>query len=231
MSFIRFLLGLAALPATWAFTRVLIRTSLAAVGLEKGFSVEFVSLLAGIGAFSLCWVTIPHPVRTYVLGHELTHALWSLAFGGKCSSLRISAEGGSVNVTKSNIFVTLAPYFFPFYTFIVIIAALITYAFLRPLPFMPLWMFLIGFTWAFHILFTIESLTVQQPDVKVYGRLFSWTFIYIANLSLVLVWLTATSEFTFAALWGLVRSEVIAAYIWIWHAALCGWGALRSLWR
>ena len=97
-------------------------------------------------------------------------------------------SGGSVRLTKSNMLITLAPYFFPFYTFLVIIGALVTYAFFRPLPYLPLWLFLIGFTWSFHVLFTLETLGQRQPDVKLYGRIFSWTFIFIVNVAIVLVW-------------------------------------------
>ena len=40
--------------------------------------------------------------RTYILGHELTHALWTILFGGKASGLKISDTGGSVRVSKNN---------------------------------------------------------------------------------------------------------------------------------
>jgi len=181
-------------------------------GGAEGFSPEALSLLGGIAAFALCWLAIPHPVRAYVLGHELTHAIWGMAFGAMPSKLRVSEAGGSVNLTKSNMLITLAPYFFPFYTFVVIIAALATYAFVRPLPFMPLWMFMIGFTWAFHVLFTLQSLTERQPDIALYGRVFSWTFIFMANAALVIVWLAATSTLSFAAAGGLIVRRTAGAY-------------------
>jgi len=224
---LRFFLGVALLPACWGAARVLIDALLIATGREGGFSVEAVSLLAGMVSFILAWCALPHPVRTYVLGHELTHALWGLAFGARASDLRIGENGGSVRLTKTNLLITLAPYFFPFYTFVVIIAALITFAFLRPLPYLPLWMFAIGFTWAFHVLFTLETLTERQPDVKAYGRLFSWTFIFLANIALVLVWLAATTGLSFTELWGLCQARLAAPYlkIWAWTRAL-----LASLW-
>ena len=155
--FLRLLFGLALIPACWGFARAsLDALSVAANGT---FSVEALSLLGGIAAFAMCWMAISHPVKTYVLGHELTHALWGLLFGARPSDVRVSASGGSVRLTKSSFIITLAPYFFPFYTFVVIVTALITYAFMRPLPFLPLWLFLIGFTWSFHVLFTLETLT------------------------------------------------------------------------
>lgn len=211
-NFGRWLIGLALLPMCWGFVRTLVDSLVTAAGGGGGFSAEAVALLGGMAAFALSWATLSHPVRAYVLGHELTHALWGLLFGARPSDVKVSESGGSVKLTKSNFVITLAPYFFPFYTFVVIIVALITYAFLRPLPFLPFWMFLIGFTWAFHVLFTLETLTQRQPDVKLYGRIFSWTVILLVNVALVLIWLAATTPLTFAALGGVLVARVLAAY-------------------
>ena len=136
------------------------------------------------------------------------------------SRLRVSESGGSVNLTKSNMLITLAPYFFPFYTFVVILVALVTFAFVRPLPWLPLWMFMIGFTWAFHILFTLETLTRRQPDVKLYGRIFSWVFIFLVNVALVLVWLAATTPLTFVQLGAILVRRVASAYLGVASCAV-----------
>ena len=220
--FFRLLLGLALLPACWGVARSLLDALVAAAGATGGFSAESVALAGGIAAFALAWMAIPHPVRAYVLGHELTHALWGLAFGARPSDIRVKASGGSVRLTKSNMLITLAPYFFPFYTFVVIVCALVTYAFLRPLPFLPLWTFLIGFTWAFHILFTVETLMQRQPDITLYGRLFSWVFIYIVNVAIVLVWLATATPLRFAELGGILAGRLSSAYV---GAATAAWSA------
>ena len=49
--------------------------------------------------------------------------MWGLLFGARPSDVRVSASGGSVRLSKSNLLITLAPYFFPFYTFVVIVVA------------------------------------------------------------------------------------------------------------
>lgn len=212
-NFLRMLVGIVLLPLCWACCRSLVDGLVVAAGGDKMFSVESCSLLGGMAAFVLCWTTLSHPVRTYVLGHELTHALWGLLFGARPSDVRVSESGGSVRLTKSNVVITLAPYFFPFYTFLVIVAALITYAFLRPLPCLPLWLFAIGFTWAFHVLFTLETLSQRQPDVKLYGRIFSWVVILIVNVALVLIWLASMTSFTFAQLWDSLALRTCSAYM------------------
>lgn len=206
------LLGVSLLPMCWGVARAFFDSVVAAAGEAGGITAESIALLGGMVAFALCWMSVPHPVKTYVLGHELTHAIWGLLFGAMPSKIRVSESGGSVNLTKSNMLITLAPYFFPFYTFVVVVAAVVTYAFIRPLPWLPLWMFMVGFTWAFHILFTLETLAQRQPDLKLYGRVFSWVFIFLANIALVLVFLAATTPLSFAQLGGFLVHRVLGAY-------------------
>ena len=62
---------------------------------------------------------LPRPTRSYVLAHELTHALWGWVMGARIKRMRISKSSGSVTLTKSNFLVALAPYFFPLYTVLV----------------------------------------------------------------------------------------------------------------
>ena len=214
------LLGVALLPMCWGVVRAFFDSVVTAAGESGGITAESIALLGGMLAFALCWMSVPHPVKTYVLGHELTHAIWGLLFGAVPSRLRVSESGGSVNLTKSNMLITLAPYFFPFYTFVVVVVAIVTYAFVRPLPWLPLWMFMVGFTWAFHVLFTIETLSQRQPDVKLYGRVFSWVFIFLANVALVLVFLAAVTSLSFAQLGGFLVHRVLDAYIGVGLAAV-----------
>ena len=219
-NFLRMVLGVLLLPMCWGVVRAFCDSVMAAAGESGGITAESIALVGGMAAFALCWMAVSHPVKTYVLGHELTHALWGLLFGAMPSKLRVSAAGGSVNLTKSNMLITLAPYFFPFYTFLVIVVALITSAFIRPLPCLPLWMFAVGFTWAFHALFTLETLAQRQPDVKLYGRIFSWVFIFLANVALILLFLAFTTSLTFAQLGGFLVSRIIDAYVGVGMAAV-----------
>ena len=87
-------------------------------------------------------------------------------------------------------------------------------------------MFLVGFTWAFHILFTLQTLTQRQPDIKLYGRIFSWTFIFIANVALVLVFLAAVSDLTFLKLGTTLLGRVAGAY---WPLAQAAWKGICIL--
>lgn len=216
----RLILGILLIPACWGMGKVLCRAVIVSVSAETAASVETFSLLGGMLAFAFSWMAISKPMKTYVLGHELTHALWGLFFGAHPRDIRVAASGGSVKLSKTNILITLAPYFFPFYTFVVIIVALIVYAIKGFLPFLPLWMFLVGFTWAFHALFTLQTLTERQPDIKLYGRIFSWVFIFLANVVLILAFLAATTTLTFLQLWTLILDRVAGTYLEIIHGAL-----------
>ena len=221
-NFLRLLVGLSLLPMCWGVSCAFVDAIIIAAGASGWMNAEALSLFGGIAAFAMCWFALSHPVRMYVLGHELTHALWGLLFGARPSDVRVSATGGSVRLTKSNMLITLAPYFFPFYTFVVIVVALITAAFYRPLPCLPLWLFLVGFTWSFHVLFTLETLGQRQPDVKLYGRVFSWAFIFIVNVAIVLVWLATMTPLTFAELGQILLNRIVSAYtllgIYAWRA-------------
>lgn len=219
-NFLRMILGVLLLPMCWGVVRAFCDSVMASAGESGGITAESIALVGGMAAFALCWMAVSHPVKTYVLGHELTHAIWGLLFGAMPSKLRVSASGGSVNLTKSNMLITLAPYFFPFYTFLVIVVALITSAFIRPLPCLPLWMFAVGFTWAFHALFTLETLAQRQPDVKLYGRIFSWVFIFLANIALILVFLASTTSLTFVQLGGFLLNRIVDAYVGVGLAAV-----------
>ena len=111
-NFLRLLVVVALLPMCWGVTRVFFRAIASSAGAGEWVSVETLSLLGGVLSFALAWLAVSHPVRTYVLGHELTHALWGLFFGARPSDLRVGASGGSVRLTKSNMLIPLRPTFF-----------------------------------------------------------------------------------------------------------------------
>ena len=127
-------------------------------------------------------------------------------------------KGGSVQLTKSNVWITLAPYFLPFWTMVVVLLALVVRGVMHfthpgaPFPAPWAWMFAVGFTWCFHACFTIRSLMQTQPDVQEYGRVFSWTFILICNIAGVLLWIVCTTDVSASALAAQFGSRTVSAY-------------------
>lgn len=141
------------------------------------------SLLAfGGGALSYLAVQVFfwRPLFLYVMGHELTHALAALIQGGQADDLKVSTRGGTVRVTRSNFLVSLAPYFFPIYTFGVVLLY-----FIADRKFLPGIFFLLGFTLAFHLALTAFSLKEHQSDLAEAGWLFALPFIACVNFVVI----------------------------------------------
>ncbi len=225
--YLRFLLAFLALPLAAAAAMVLVDVWCMAAATENFFSVRLASLAGGLVVFCALWFACSHGMtRAYVLGHELTHAVWAMAFGARASRLKVSASGGSVTLSKSNFLITLSPYFFPFYTVLVIMAALVTRIFVSPLPWPCAWLFAVGFTWNFHFAFTLRSLSLRQPDIVEYGRLFSWVLIWLLNLGGMILALATTTEVAFAGIFASICSRVSAAYLVVWRNLGYWWGIL-----
>ena len=195
----KFLTGLLLLPLCAALTMTLWRALvILAQSPTRLPMLPAFAAVAGIAIWAIIWLFLPPLTRTYVLGHELTHALWSLLFGGRASALRVSDRGGSVRVTKNNVWVTLAPYFFPLYTFVVALIWLLSaWALPAIRPFSPVFFFWIGLTWSFHLTFTLRFLACRQPDIREHGRLFSYALIYSLNLLSITAALVAVGSWSF----------------------------------
>ena len=139
--------------------------------------------LAGAVVYAVLYFSSIRFNFLYVLGHEATHAVLALLCGAKVKSFKVSRKGGSVSTTKSNVVISLGPYFLPVYTIFFSLAFFIGGMFLSAVnDYMGVFIFLLGFSIAFHFLMTLDSLRVEQPDVVENGRLFSLTFIYLVNV-------------------------------------------------
>lgn len=194
---ILFLVGIGLLPVCWIVTATL-------VSLVFSIKTESEAIIPpavwALGGGFLVWVvlylTVPRPIRTYVLAHELTHAFWAALMGARVSGLTVGKDGGSVRVSKSNVLIVLAPYFFPLYTFLVVVAFYLATVFLDMAPYHLVWLALVGFTWGFHVTFTVSMLCAQQSDVLLYGHLFSYGMIYALNVLGVVIWTVMVSPVT-----------------------------------
>jgi len=139
----------------------------------------------GIVAYLVVHAMIFKPAYLYIFSHEFMHAIATWISGGKVTAFNVSSKGGSVAVTKSNLFIALAPYFFPFYTIIVTIIFFAAKLFLKDgIDYNP-FLFAIGFTLAFHIILTLDFLKIRQTDLLHAGYLFSMCLIYIVNLFVI----------------------------------------------
>jgi len=225
---LRFLAGVALLPFCVAATLTLLDTLRSIPGSGRLLSPETTWLCAGYFLWLGMWFFIPRPVRTYVVAHELTHALWGLFFGARVHGMRVTSGGGSVSLSKSNLLITLAPYFFPLYTVIVILLRLVAGLIWHPVPVPLLWLFLVGLTWGFHVCFTVQSLMTEQPDIAEYGRLFSYAVIYLFNLVGVGLWVVCTTSATFSGFGHALLLHTAAAYATARHELFMAFVYLRD---
>lgn len=219
LRFARFVAAVIGFPFVWALCRTFVDAVCMSSGSSGGlFSVEAMALFSGMFSFVLLLKVLPGQARMYVLGHELTHAIWGMAFGARVSNLKVRSTGGSVMLTKSNMWITLAPYFFPFWTAVVALLALAVHAIMHfacpeaPFPLPWLWMYAVGFTWCFHACFTIRSLMQTQPDVQEYGRVFSWTLILACNIIGILIWIVCATDVPARDVFCGLLSRVSSAY-------------------
>ena len=82
--------------------------------------------------------------------------------GAKVLRFSVSSSGGCVRLSKNNIFITLAPYFFPFYMVALLLAYLLAACFLDMRPYALFWWGGLGACWAFHLTFTLKALSLHQ---------------------------------------------------------------------
>lgn len=196
-TYFRFCIGVLLIPCGIALTRTVVASvgASAALSLTSG-ARPFLMVAAGVAAAVFVFWALPAPVRLYVLAHELTHALWGALLGARISGLRVSGSGGHVKLSQSNWLIALAPYFFPLYTFVIILAYYILLIFFDLRPYALVWLGLVGFTLGFHFVFTIYALAQDQQDVRDYGRLFSFSAIYLINMLGVCLVLLMVSPLT-----------------------------------
>lgn len=173
-------LGLLLLPLCVAATRTTVHVLASFAG---GLTPAVAWFVGGFALWIVLYLCLPRPVRAYVLAHELTHALWAWILGARVSRIRIGAKGGSVTLSKANVWITLAPYCFPLYAAIIAVLNVALSLFFDMRAYQPLWLAALGLTWSFHLTFTASALLERQPDLLEHGRFFSLAFIYWVNVT------------------------------------------------
>ncbi|MSU35871.1 MAG: hypothetical protein EXS36_12365 [Pedosphaera sp.] len=189
-SLLRWLLVLLLLPfcvgATLAILRV-IRS------MDGAFNF-WAAFLSGVVAWLLLFVNLPKPMWIYVVGHELTHALGTWAFGGRVRRFKASPKGGHVVITRSNFVVSLAPYFFPLYAVLWWIVFYLGDWLWKWDHYLFVFHFGLGMAYAFHGTLTAHILRIRQPDLEGEGWVFSTAVIWLGNGLVLLMGLAALSS-------------------------------------
>lgn len=137
---------------------------------------------AGMAAYAAFQWALFRPMRTYVFGHELTHALAAWLSGAQVKRFHVGKRGGSVTVTKSNIFVSLSPYILPLYSLLLLGGyCLAVWGYPPVRAYWRIFLILLGASFAFHMALTVYALKQDQPDLKPSGRFLSAVVIFLGN--------------------------------------------------
>ena len=167
-------------------------------------SVQVWYTLLGVLVFSvLKYFRLVDPILvfTYVLGHELTHAIAALMCFGKVQALSVDIDGGYVDTDKDNLFVSLAPYFVPLWM-LLWMAALFTANLVVPFEAYLQWLYAgFGFWWAFHVYWTLWVIPREQPDLLENGVVISFMIIMITNIVALLLILRCFGVISLRGYW------------------------------
>jgi hypothetical protein len=177
---------------------------------------EFWFFSLGVVLWLIAFFGLPRPVILYVFGHELTHALWVWLMGGRVSRIRVSRDGGHIIASRTNFWIALAPYFFPLYSILAILAYGGLSLLFNVQPY-GRWLYaVIGVTWAFHFTFTLWMIPKKQTDLIDHGTFFSLVVIYLMNVLLLSVLLViASPQITFASFGADVAKNISNFSHWV----------------
>jgi hypothetical protein len=219
LKLLKFLVGLVLLPICLVASQVLWGLLQAAARTETAVFLPLpaLALLSGFVLWLAMFTLFPRPVRSYILAHELTHALWGLVMGASISKISVKEDRGAVVLSKTNFLITLAPYFFPLYTVLLIGVYYLLMPFYPVERFHLLWLGVVGLTWGFHVTFTVSALLQRQSDIRDQGRLFSYAVIYLANVLGICLWVVMVSDATAAAAAALAADA--GRTVWLWLVA------------
>ncbi len=152
-----------------------------------GADTTWVPFLAGVACWVGIYLLLPKPMWAYVFGHELTHVVWTWLLGGKVRQFKASASGGHVVVSKSNFLIALAPYFFPLYAVLVVLAFLAGNKLWNWRYYLVWFHLLLGAAYAFHVTLNWHILRHEQTDIRDQGYVFSAVVIFLGNVAVLLV--------------------------------------------
>jgi len=147
----------------------------------------WVPFLAGAASWIIIYLILPRPMWIYVVGHELTHALWAWIMGGSVKRFRATSSGGHVVLSRSNFLIALAPYFFPLYAAIIVAAFVVGHLIWNWAHYLVWFHLLVGAAYAFHVTLTGHILKTRQTDITEHGYLFSAVIIFLGNVSVLLM--------------------------------------------
>ena len=141
-------------------------------------STECTLVIYGFFAGAILWLIFGRFLQFFhVLEHELTHLLFGLFFFKKPKAISASDQGGRTELYGGNFIITLAPYFFPTLSFML----LLLFPFLDE-KFYNYFFIVLGFFTGYHFISNIQEFKFSQPDIKEAGIIFSPLFCLFGSI-------------------------------------------------
>lgn len=194
---VNFWIGLFLLPVAGILTQTFFNAFRRATTQHAFWATEeFWFFSVGALFWTVLFFGVPRRFFTYiyVFGHEHTHAVWVFLMGGRVSHMEYGSNGGHIITDKNNVWIALAPYFYPIYSMALLVVYAIAAVFVN-VELYHRWFFaLLGFTWAFHISFTLWMIPKGQTDLSYHGTFYSLVLIYIMNLVVLSIMLIVGSQ-------------------------------------
>ena len=185
MNKVRFFISVLFVPVLLVLIYDFCKTFFSFAGKTDTYIVPF---WLGIFVYILFQIIFFKPLQTYVFGHEFTHAITGIISGAKIKKFKVSRNGGSVSLTKDNVFITLSPYFVPLYTVaIIVIYYCLLGWFFDISKLRSYFLFFSGISLAFHYALTFYAIKIGQEDMKIYGKFFSFVFVIFVNIIVLII--------------------------------------------
>lgn len=222
---LRWIAAVVLLPLCWVTAWTFLQ-QFSTLTVDHGFwqSAEFFYFALGvISMIGWFWSRLWQPffLYLYVLGHELTHAVFVYLFRGKVTGFHVSTSGGYITTNKTNLVIALSPYFVPLWAVVAAgIFALLRLFFDLTRPWDLTFYGVMGLTWTFHIVWTLWMIPRDQPDLKENGTFLSLVVIFFGNLLVLVALMCVASAAPWESFKGFGRE-------WVRHAAVWGDVVLR----
>jgi hypothetical protein len=135
-------------------------------------------------------------------------------------NFKATKNGGAVEVKEPNVWVVLAPYFYPTFTVLWFPFWFLVVRYKEDVPFaMELFFGILALTWAYHLVMTLYILKFEQSDITRYGKIFSYSLIIFINTLTVFIFLS------------LITDGIVKACTYLSQIAVSNFGVLCDLFR
>jgi len=172
--FFKILLFVAAVPAMAGYALALYVEIFSALNHSSQARLGLAMVPAGM----ILWLLFGRFLRFFhVFEHEVTHLVTGLVFFIQPRQLVASESGGRMEMYGNNFIVSLAPYFVPLFSLVLMA--------LMPLLDGSVSVYaccVLGLVTGYHVISNVQEFSLQQPDIRSHGLIFSTAICLWGNI-------------------------------------------------